>query len=47
MSQYHKAYKAQEFEALSERLSGDEYNAALEYADSLGLENGWRQEYDY
>ena len=44
MSQYHKAYKAQDFEALSTGLDEKEYRQALEYADSLGLENGWRQE---
>jgi putative pyruvate formate lyase activating enzyme len=43
MSQYHKAYKADNFEELSGKLKKQEYNEALRYLDDLGLINGWRQ----
>jgi putative pyruvate formate lyase activating enzyme len=44
MSQYHKAYRAAEFENLNRKLKHSEYEQVLEHADKLGLQNGWRQE---
>jgi len=44
MSQYHKAYKADEFLELSHKLKISEYEKALQYMDLLGLQNGWKQE---
>lgn len=44
MSQYHKAYRAAEFENLNRKLKYNEYEQVLEHADKLGLQNGWRQE---
>jgi putative pyruvate formate lyase activating enzyme len=46
MSQYFPGHRAQSFPELSRHLDPREYQMALEWADELGLENGWRQELD-
>ncbi|MDR2773088.1 MAG: radical SAM protein [Elusimicrobiota bacterium] len=43
MSQYHGAYKSQNFPELADGLSKKDYLEVLEYMDKLGFENGWRQ----
>ncbi|MDR3049635.1 MAG: radical SAM protein [Elusimicrobiota bacterium] len=43
MSQYHKAYKSDDLK-MPQKLDGGQYRQVLDYMDSLGLENGWRQE---
>ncbi|MDR0822409.1 MAG: radical SAM protein [Endomicrobium sp.] len=42
MSQYHKAYKSDDLK-MPQKLDNGQYQQALDYMDSLGLENGWRQ----
>lgn len=44
MAQYHPAYKSEKYAELSRNLTQEEYNKALEYLGSMGLENGWQQE---
>ncbi|MDD5090459.1 MAG: radical SAM protein, partial [Candidatus Wallbacteria bacterium] len=44
MSQYFPAYKAKEYPGLSRRLSPDEYEELVVYAESLGLSNVFIQE---
>ncbi|MFQ5834909.1 MAG: radical SAM protein [bacterium] len=44
MSQYFPAYKAQEFKELNRRITRQEYQQALDIANELGLERGWRQD---
>jgi putative pyruvate formate lyase activating enzyme len=43
MSQYHTAYKSNEFKELSHSLSLQEYNEAVDYLETLNLKNGWIQ----
>ncbi|MDR2395292.1 MAG: radical SAM protein [Endomicrobium sp.] len=43
MSQYHPAYKSNEFKELSHSLSLQEYNEAVDYLEILKLRNGWIQ----
>jgi putative pyruvate formate lyase activating enzyme len=44
MSQYFPAHKAKEIPELSRTLTKDEYAAAVDAVNRLGLENGWLQE---
>ena len=44
MSQYHIANKAEEYPELRRKITRKEYSAVLDYADKLGIVNGWRQE---
>ncbi|MFQ6067434.1 MAG: radical SAM protein, partial [bacterium] len=44
MSQYFPAYEAQEFKELNRRITPQEYQQALDIANRLGLERGWRQD---
>jgi putative pyruvate formate lyase activating enzyme len=46
MSQYFPAFKANEFKALSGRITRDEYEEARRCMDKFGFENGWVQEID-
>jgi putative pyruvate formate lyase activating enzyme len=44
MSQYFPAHEAVTDDLLCRGLTEDEYEAALDVADRLGFERGWRQE---
>lgn len=44
MAQYHPANKADEFPELQRKITDKEYQQVLNWADELGLINGWRQE---
>ncbi|MFP3897314.1 MAG: radical SAM protein [Anaerolineales bacterium] len=46
MAQYFPAHKAVDHPKLGRRLRPDEYAAALEAFDTVGLKNGWRQSMD-
>jgi putative pyruvate formate lyase activating enzyme len=46
MSQYYPAHKAQKTELLDRTLRPREYDKVLEIMHSVGLQNGWTQEYD-
>jgi putative pyruvate formate lyase activating enzyme len=46
MSQYFPAHKAVGDPVLGRKITDDEYLEALAAFDALGLERGWRQEYD-
>jgi putative pyruvate formate lyase activating enzyme len=46
MAQYFPAHQAVDDEELCRRITPEEYEAALDAADALGLEHGWRQELD-
>ena len=43
MSQYHPAYKAEEFPAIARRINKSEYGEVVEEAEKLKLTNGWIQ----
>ena len=45
MSQYFPTHKAAEYPLISRPISFREYEKALEWLDSFGLENGWMQEH--
>ncbi|MBF8251543.1 MAG: Radical SAM domain protein [Deltaproteobacteria bacterium] len=45
MSQYFPTHKAAEYPLISRPISFSEYEKALEWLDSFGLENGWMQEH--
>jgi putative pyruvate formate lyase activating enzyme len=44
MAQYQPAYRASEFTEVNRRLRRDEYEKAVELAESLGFRHGWFQE---
>jgi putative pyruvate formate lyase activating enzyme len=44
MGQYTPVYRAKEFESLNRTITGREYDEAIEYFFSIGLENGFVQE---
>lgn len=49
MSQYFPAHRANtdpQFDGIRRTLSHSEYDAVMDYAESLGLENGWFQPFD-
>jgi putative pyruvate formate lyase activating enzyme len=46
MSQYYPTFKAHDFKEISRRVTRDEYNNVVDEAFSLGLNNGWVQEYE-
>ncbi|MBN1402695.1 MAG: radical SAM protein [Anaerolineae bacterium] len=46
MAQYFPAHEAVSDDELCRGLTPEEYEAALDAADALGLEHGWRQELD-
>ena len=46
MSQYYPTFKAMDFKEVSRRVSKDEYMNIVDEASSLGLNNGWIQEYE-
>ncbi len=46
MDQYFPAYKAVGDPVLGRKITGEEYEAALDAFESAGLENGWMQEHD-
>jgi putative pyruvate formate lyase activating enzyme len=46
MAQYFPAHEAVSDDELCRGITSEEYEAALDAADALGLENGWRQELD-
>ena len=43
MSQYIPLFKAREDPLIGRRITQEEYEKVLDYADSLGFENGWYQ----
>ena len=45
MAQYHPEYKALNFPELSRRINEDEYREVVNYAEKLGFENGWTQDF--
>ncbi len=45
MAQYHPEYKASNFPELSRRINKDEYLDVVNYAEKLGFENGWTQDF--
>lgn len=45
MSQYHPVFKARDFKEISRRVDKSEYMNIVDEAASLGLNNGWVQEY--
>lgn len=46
MSQYYPVFKAHDFKDISRRVNRDEYDNVVDEALSLGLNNGWVQEYE-
>ena len=44
MAQYHPANRTDEFPELQRKITDKEYQQVLNWADELGLINGWRQE---
>ena len=44
MAQYHPAYKSEEIKELSRKINKKEYRMVIDYAEKLGLVNGWYQE---
>lgn len=46
MSQYYPTFKSHNFRDISRRVNRDEYNNVVDEAFSLGLNNGWIQEYE-
>ena len=46
MSQYFPAYKANEFQELSRRVTTGEYEEAYQAMQKYGLENGWVQDHE-
>lgn len=44
MAQYHPANHADDFDKLNRKITNDEYNTVLKFADDYGLTLGWRQE---
>ncbi len=44
MAQYHPANKTNDFPELQRKITDKEYQQVLNWADELGLINGWRQE---
>ena len=45
MSQYYPTFRAQDFKEISRRISKEKYMNIVDEASSLGLNNGWVQEY--
>jgi len=45
MAQYHPEHKALNFPELSRRINEDEYWDVVNYAQKLGFENGWTQDF--
>ena len=45
MAQYHPAYRAYEFTALSRRITPGEYFEVVKYAEKLGFGYGWTQDH--
>jgi putative pyruvate formate lyase activating enzyme len=45
MAQYHPEYKACNFPVLSRNINEDEYWDTVNYAEKLGFENGWTQDF--
>ena len=45
MAQYQPEYKASNYPELSRRINEDEYREVVNYAEKLGFENGWTQDY--
>ncbi len=45
MAQYHPDYKAYKFPELSRRIYQKEYLEIVDYAEKIGLTNGWTQDY--
>jgi putative pyruvate formate lyase activating enzyme len=45
MAQYHPEYKALNFPKLSRRINEEEYWDVVNYAEKLGFENGWTQDF--
>jgi len=45
MAQYHPQYKARNFPELTRRINEDEYWDVVNYAEKLGFENGWTQDF--
>ena len=46
MCQYYPTFKASGFKEISRRLEKDEYDNVVDEASSIGLNNGWVQEYE-
>ena len=46
MSQYYPTFKAHNFKEISRRVEREEYKIIVDEAFSLGLNNGWTQEYE-
>ncbi|HAX61582.1 MAG TPA: radical SAM protein [Elusimicrobia bacterium] len=44
MAQYHPANRTDEFPELQRKITDEEYSQVLNWADELGLTNGWRQD---
>ena len=45
MAQYHPEFKALSFTELSRNINEDEYWEVVNYAEKLGFENGWTQDF--
>jgi putative pyruvate formate lyase activating enzyme len=45
MAQYHPEYKACNYPQLSRNITLEEYSEVTDYAEKLGFENGWIQDY--
>jgi putative pyruvate formate lyase activating enzyme len=46
MAQYQPYHEAVRFPAINRRVTREEYSRLCSYAESLGIERGWMQEYD-
>jgi putative pyruvate formate lyase activating enzyme len=46
MAQYFPTHRAMQIPELSRRITGAEYQQAVEWLEEMGLENGWHQELD-
>ncbi len=45
MAQYHPANKSSLYPEIDRKIDAEEYEKVIEYADGLGLCNGWRQDF--
>jgi len=45
MAQYHPEYNACDYPLLSRNITLEEYSEVTDYAEKLGFENGWTQDY--
>ena len=45
MAQYHPEYRACDFPELAGMINEKEYRDVVDYAEKLGFENGWTQDF--